>query len=250
MADSETSRTLPSGDRRKSNSIQGEQADPAPAITRRNLLNVTAKILTSRTAELRKLASRQQPGRKSAAQLWQEWYVIHRRCERITRLQQKLETQVLAAAGSFPIVEIAIPGQAASVIIDSFVEIERLKSKLNADQITQAQSQLRRRRKKWKDADEKFGFSAALASERVLSAQEGILARVLWTANPTSLVEVTAKLHCLIRMEDPGMKLKEAPWPQLRTILGDLVRIVIAMDKHGHSLGSSSSRMRPSSSSS
>jgi hypothetical protein len=225
MADSEISRTLPSNARRKSSSNQDEQADPAPAITRRNLLNVTAKILTSRTTELRKLASGQQPGRKSAAQLWQEWYVVHQRCERVTRLQQKLETQVLAMAGSFPIAEISIPGQSGSASVGSFAEIKRLNSQLNPDQLKEARSQLRNRRMKWKAADEKVGFSAALALERDLSEQEGIWARELWLAHPISLVEVIAKLHCVIEMEDPGIKLKEAPWPQLRTILGNLIQI-------------------------
>jgi hypothetical protein len=141
----------------------------------------------------------------------------------MTRFQQKLEGQVLAAAGGFPVMRVVIPNQEQPISVNSFAEIERLKPQLNAGQLTEARSELRRRRKKWRDADEKVGYSAALAFERDLASQEGMLARVLWMAEPNSLVEVIAKLHCLMAMEDPGIRHKEAPWPELRTILGDLV---------------------------
>ena len=224
MADSETSRTLPSVDRGKTVSNSDMRAS-CKSINRRNLLAVATKLLASRTAELREQRADRPPGPTPATELWQKWLLIHQRCERITRLQQKLEGQVLAAAGSFPVVTVAIPDREQPISINSFAEIERLRPKLNAGQLTEAISELRRRRKKWKDADRKLGFSAALAFERDLASQEGMLARVLWRAEPNSLAEVIAKLHCLIAMQDPGMRHKEAPWPQLRTILGDLVHI-------------------------
>lgn len=48
----------------------------------------------------------------------------------------------------------------------------------------------------------------------------------MWITRPSSLVEVTAKLHCLIIMRDPDLKLEDAPWPELRTMLKDLIRIM------------------------
>ena len=195
-------------------------------INRRNLFAVATKLLASRPVELREQeANLPPPGPTPAAELWQKWLLFHQQRERITRLQQKLEGQVLAAAGSFPVVTVVIPDREQPVSVNSFAEIERLKPQLSAGQLTEARSTLRRRRKKWKDADKKLGFSAALAFERDLASQEGMLARVLWMAEPNSLAEVIAKLHCLIAMQDPGMRHKEAPWPQLRTILGDLVHI-------------------------
>jgi hypothetical protein len=225
MADSETSRTLPSDACRKRQSRNYAGGHLPLSVNHRNLLTVAANLLMLRTAELGKLAGCRQPGPKSAAQLWQEWYVVHQRRERVTRYQQKLETQVLAAAGGFPIAELAVTDQAEPVKVFSFAEIDRWKSRLCPDQLAVARSQLRQRRKQWKAADKKFGLSPALNFERDLADQEGIWARLLWTAKPRSIVEITAKLHCLITMEDPGAKSNEAPWSQLRKILEELIRL-------------------------
>jgi hypothetical protein len=224
MADSDSSRTLPSIACRKTDSNSGPQP-PRKSIDGRNLIAVTRNLLASRTAALREQRADRPPGPTPAAELWQNWLALHRKRERMTRFQQKLEGQVLAAAGGFPVVTLVIPDREQPINVNSFAEIERLKPQLNTEQLMDARSELHRRRKKWKDADKKLGYSAALAFERDLAAQEEMLARVLWLAAPNSLAEVIAKLHCLLAMEDPGMRHKETPWPQLRTILGDLVHI-------------------------
>lgn len=224
MADSDTSRTLPSVARGKTVSNSGAQAS-RKSINGRNLFAITRNLLASRTAELREQRADRLPGPTPAAELWQNWFALHRQCERMTRFQQKLEAQVRATAGGFPVVTVVIASREQPISVNSFAEIERLKPQLNAGQLTEARSELRRRRRKWKDADKKLGYSAALAFERDLSSQEGVVARVLWLAEPHSLVEVIAKLHCLLAMEDPGMRHKEAPWPELRAILGDLLHI-------------------------
>ena len=224
MADSDNSRTLPSIARRKTLSNSDSLASRR-SLSSRNLLAVATKLLTSRTAELREQRTGDPPGPTTAAELWQKWLLLHQRRERITRFQQKLEGQVLAQAGGFPIVTIDLPDQQHPISVTSFAQIERLKPQLTAKQLTGTRSELRRRRKKWKEADQKLGFSAALAFERDLSEQEAMLARILWMATPLSFAEAIAKLHCLIAMEDPGMRLKEAPWPQLRTVLRDLVHL-------------------------
>ncbi|MCY1745053.1 hypothetical protein [Ensifer sp. SL37] len=58
----------------------------------------------------------------------------------------------------------------------------------------------------------------------------GVLGQVLLIAPVSSAIEVAAKLHCLIVTQDPGLKLEGAPWPQLRTLLKDLIRINGARD--------------------
>ena len=45
----------------------------------------------------------------------------------------------------------------------------------------------------------------------------------MWITRPSSLIEVTAKLHCLIVMHDASLKLVDAPWPELRTMMKDLI---------------------------
>ena len=53
---------------------------------------------------------------------------------------------------------------------------------------------------------------------------------MLLIAPVSSVIEVAAKLHCLIVTHDPDLKLEEAPWPELRTLLKDLIRINGARD--------------------
>jgi len=151
-------------------------------------------------------------------------YRLARSCAKATRIQRKLEGHVPAAAGGFPITTIVVSDQEEPVSVSSLAEIERLKPRLSSEQLEEAKSELRRRRN-WKAADKKLAFSAALALEQKLSEQEEMLARIMWMASPGTLAKVIAKLHSLIAMENPGMKHQAPPWPQLRTIVGDLVHI-------------------------
>jgi hypothetical protein len=41
---------------------------------------------------------------------------------------------------------------------------------------------------------------------------------------------VAVKLHPLLEKEDPGSALQEAPWPELRTMLADLVRVRMRLE--------------------
>lgn len=121
--------------------------------------------------------------------------------------------------------ELRISGETKPVIVQTPAEINQLASRLDVDQLSRAKAELSQRRKRWKETDERLGYSAALALEKDLMQTIGISARVMWITPPSSLIEVAAKLHCVIVMHDPGLKLQDAPWPQLRTILKDLVRM-------------------------
>ncbi len=87
-------------------------------------------------------------------------------------------------------------------------------AQLDAEHLSQARAELRSRRRRWKEADQRLGYSLAVALEQELAEQAGISGRVMLITRPSSLTEVTAKLHCLIIMYDPGLKLENAPWPE------------------------------------
>ncbi|MQX98892.1 hypothetical protein GHK03_23030 [Sinorhizobium medicae] len=132
---------------------------------------------------------------------------------------------MLEQAGGFPVAELQIVGSDQPVVVHSFADLNRLAFQVDADQLSQARVELRRRRKRWKEADQRLGYAPAVAREEELAHQAGIAGRVMRITQPSSLTEVTAKLHCLIVMQDPGLKHEEAPWPELRTMLRDLIRI-------------------------
>ncbi|RVK21828.1 hypothetical protein CN165_07665 [Sinorhizobium medicae] len=228
MADSETSRTLPAITRGKDNPQNGATENLPFLIDRRNLLPVAAHWLSARVDETRdqKRASGPTPVRE----MWPRWYACHLQRVRATRLRQKLETKLLGETGGTPIVELRI-GAEQTVVVHSFADINRLAPHLDAEQLYQARVELSRRRKRWKEADKRLGYATAVAREQELAHQAGIAGRVMRITAPSSLTEVTAKLHCLIVMQDPGLKLELTPWPELRRLLKDLIRIGNVADR-------------------
>ncbi|NVD42806.1 hypothetical protein HT585_28425 [Ensifer sp. HO-A22] len=222
MADSENSRTLPAITRREENFENGATEKLPQVIDRRNLLPVAARWLSGRFDATR---DQQRPsGPTPVREMWPRWYACHLQHVRATRLRQKLETKLLEVTGGAPIVELRI-GTEQIVPVHSFADINRLSSELNAEQLSQARVELRRRRKRWREADQRLECAAAITREQELAHQAGIAGRVMRITAPSSLTEVTAKLHCLIAMQDPGLKLDVAPWPELRRLLRDLIRM-------------------------
>jgi hypothetical protein len=77
----------------------------------------------------------------------------------------------------------------------------------------------------WNAADVRIGYLKAKETEAENADREDELSEALWKTAPQSLAGVAAKLHCVLETEDPGSDLQQAPWPQLRAIRSDLVRI-------------------------
>ncbi|SDN74140.1 hypothetical protein SAMN05216328_13539 [Ensifer sp. YR511] len=128
---------------------------------------------------------------------------------------------MLAAAGALPISELNTVGDDGAVAIRSSASLHRI-AQLN---VGAGQAELNERQKRWKEADQRLGYSAVAALEQELAEQTGVLGRVMLIAPVSSVIEVAAKLHCLIVTHDPVLKLEDAPWPELRRMLKDLIRI-------------------------
>ncbi|MDQ0322454.1 hypothetical protein QO002_004660 [Pararhizobium capsulatum DSM 1112] len=222
MADSEDSRTVPAITLRKRNS-NGFATEKIPhQIDRRNLLPIAARLLSTRTAEAN--SQPRAPGPTPVRELWPKWYALYQQHMRACKFRKKLEMEMLEDHACAPIA-LQIEGSDRPVTVHSYAEIQRLCCQLDAGQIAGVRASLRQRRRAWKKADERLGYSAAVALEQDLAQQAGITGRVMGIAKPFSLMEVAAKLHCLIVTEDPALKLEETPWPELRTMLKDLILI-------------------------
>ncbi|OKP64671.1 hypothetical protein BTE77_34400 [Ensifer adhaerens] len=218
MADSETSRTLPAISRRKK-APQGGFADNLPdVINRRNLLPVAERQLSGRIAEL---GGRRESGPTPVGELWPRWYAYHQHYLRSARLRKRLASDMLQVAGDMPISELKRVGDGDALAVRSLTALHRI-ARLNVNCL---RAELHERQKRWKKADQCLGYSAVAALEQELAEQAGVLGRVMLIAPVSSAIEVAAKLHCLIVTHDPGLKLEDAPWPQLRTMLKDLIRI-------------------------
>lgn len=201
MADSEISRTLPAITCRKVDPQDRFLEDLPYVIDRRNLLPTAARLLSALLADPGGL--RTESGPTPVKKMWPRWYACHQQRVRATRLREKLEAEILEETGGAPVAKVQVGGKKPPVTAQSFADINQLASQ----------------------ADQRLGYSAAVAREQELAEQAGISGRVMWITRPSSFIEVTAKLHCFIVMHDPGLKLDDAPWPELRTLLKDLIRI-------------------------
>ncbi|MGM4986484.1 hypothetical protein [Rhizobium sp. 11_C7_N12_5] len=223
MADSENSRTLPAISRGNEKPEHGTCEGLPPIIDRRNLLSVATRLLRALIAET---PQRKASGPTPVREMWPRWYEYHQEHMRVIRLREKLQAELLEEAGDLPVVMLPNVGKDGVVEVRSFADLNRMAPQLDADHLSQARAELRRRRKRWKEVDRRLGYSAIVAREQEMAERAGISGRVMWITRPSSLIEVTAKLHCLIVTHDASLKLVDAPWPELRTMLKDLIRIL------------------------
>ncbi|WP_426233537.1 hypothetical protein [Pararhizobium sp. DWP3-4] len=198
-----------------------------PAVTRRKMLFATTAYLSALAPGASHPSSDQEsiaPGNVLA--LWRAWYDAHEEGKRLCHQQQRLETEVLKSAGGFPVLQLEIPGEDKPVVVRTCQEID---SWLPGDAMPEARktakSELAARIKKWNAADEQFGYSRTRHAETQIAGIEEASANSLWEAPALTTSDIIAKLHSIIETEDPGSHFKERPWPQLRIILADLVRI-------------------------
>ena len=77
----------------------------------------------------------------------------------------------------------------------------------------------------WEAADREVGYSEALEAERRASIVEDDLAETLWNTPAQSVAGATAKLHAMVNKWQPSISSDEYPWPQIRSVITDLLKI-------------------------
>jgi len=152
--------------------------------------------------------------------------MLHEKREALSVRQQAMETRLLAMVGSTPIIDLAIPGEEASAFAATDDEIDALlPGEHMADARRRAKAELDKLRVEWQAADDQLGYSRAHQEELDVMHAELEAAQRLWEIPARTIAGVTAKLHSLVEWEDPGTTPGESPWPELRSILGDLIKI-------------------------
>ncbi len=201
--------------------------DASPATTRRNFLTRVAASIAMAPAPAGAMVRTERSEQDDpVVSLWRDWLVAHRLCGEACRRQQKLETELLQEFGSFPRTRVLLSEDCGFIWAYSGREIDRLLPNADQDEMRrQARAALAASRSEWKTADRRLGYTRAKKAEEEIAGAEEALAKELWSTAPQSVAGVAVKLHSLLEMEDPRSALQEAPWPELRTILADLVRI-------------------------
>ncbi|MBM7045612.1 hypothetical protein [Rhizobium lusitanum] len=80
-----------------------------------------------------------------------------------------------------------------------------------------------------KPADEDLGYSDALQEERRAFTLEDEVAETLWDTPAESIIGATAKLHAVVTKWQPSLISDDYPWPQIRSVIADLLKIDVEM---------------------
>ena len=86
----------------------------------------------------------------------------------------------------------------------------------------------------WKAADQQIGYSEAVQEEERAAALEDDVAEMLWDTPAASIVGATAKLHAMLAKWQPAASSAEYPWPQLRLVIADLLKIDAEISSGGN----------------
>ncbi|TCM48336.1 hypothetical protein C8J36_11436 [Rhizobium sp. PP-F2F-G48] len=209
MADSETNRTL-------------------PPITHRNLLSTAVALLSAYDAKPRSEVSREDPQLDAALLCWQEWATAQARLTQLNDTQSRLEKamarEVLPAHVMLEVLE-----RPAPVFAETDEEIHHwMKGPHYKKARLSAKTELGKRRAAWNAADIRIGFTKAKRAEEAAADRSAQLSDELLDLPASSVAGLAAKLHVVITDGQPGPDNGEFPWPQLRLILLDIVRLLNA----------------------
>jgi hypothetical protein len=135
----------------------------------------------------------------SAEALWRKWQDAEAETQRLCSQQQCLERKLIETVG-LPCAAIPSEGE-------------------------KAEADFAAHQARWDAADRELGYSAALKAEREAAGRAADLLEMLARTPATSLAGVAAKLDAVLREGQPSEDDPEFPWPQIRSVLEDVVRI-------------------------
>lgn len=202
-----------------------------PFVTRRRVL--AGGMITSTALVLQKSALASSGAATStppdpALTLWREWETAHTLTERLCRSQQRLETRLVESVG-FPRVTVRLP-EGGDVTIHSIEALNEVLGKGDTAALREkAEADFAVHQTRWDAAAEETGYTAALRAERVAGERAEDLLEALSTTPATTLAGVAGKLDAVLREGEALEECSEFPWPQIRSALGDLVRIADQM---------------------
>lgn len=210
MADSDSSRTLPS-------------------VTRRTLLQMARTTLAARVAAMQPARDRKDAPaceRDPALVLWCDWQAANRKARALGRWQARLESRLVDAVG-FPQIELSVPGRAKPMIVSTMTEIEHWLGgeAESAIRRERAISELAARHKAWTEMDQRLGYSRAQKAEREALEDEEDLLETFWMTRARTCAGAAGKLHAMLTTGEPRERSDEFPWPQIRIVLEDLLHI-------------------------
>ncbi|TPL35990.1 hypothetical protein [Mesorhizobium sp. B2-4-6] len=133
----------------------------------------------------------------SVETLWRRWQDAYDESQRLCRQQHCLEQKLIETVGL------------------SYAKVQSL----DGEKLEGAHQD------RWDAADGELGYSTTLKAEREAADRAADLLDLLSRTPATSLAGVAAKLDAVLREGQPSEDDPEFPWPQIRSVLEDIVRL-------------------------
>jgi len=154
---------------------------------------------------------------------WRRWSATHARSNELCRLQQGLETKLLKKISSLPQAE---QERVSSRIFHSIDQIRGRRAGSEAVGLQEyAITEPQKANNKRREVNDELDYRNAYRDHLQILDIEFDLAEALFNAPAKTLVGIVAKLHCVLEMRDPLGVEEGEPWPLLRSILFDLLRV-------------------------
>ncbi|WP_206075211.1 hypothetical protein [Mesorhizobium tamadayense] len=197
-----------------------------PIVTRRRVLAGTAiAVVGLERKAFAGNALETDPSVDRAVAAWRKWQAAHEETERLCREQQRME-RILAETVGFPCATIRL-GDGVPVTLHSLQALRQVLD-LGPEDVAlraKAETDLAAHQARWNAADREIGYSATLRAEREAADQAEALLELLSETPAASLAGVAAKLDAALREGQSSEDDAEFPWPQIRSVLDDVIRI-------------------------
>ncbi|WP_206075225.1 hypothetical protein [Mesorhizobium tamadayense] len=196
-----------------------------PFVTRRKMLAGTAIALAGSKRNAFARNGLEDLSADPAVAVWRQWQAAHDETERLCRQQQRLERKLAESVG-FPCATVLLRG-GEDVTLHSLQAIHEVLDlgPEDAAMRAQAETDFAAHQARWDAAARESGYSAALQAERKAADRTEDLLELLSETPAASLAGVAAKLDAVLREEEGPADDAEFPWPQIRSVLGDVIRI-------------------------
>ncbi|WP_340583675.1 hypothetical protein [Brucella pseudintermedia] len=210
MADSENTTTMPQ--------FTPENLLKSIEPVRGAVLRDAAERLTASNADLC-----DRSGVDPVVSYWRRWSVTHARSNELCRLQQGLETKLLKKISYLPQAE---QERVSSRIFHSIDQIRGRRAGSEAAGLQEyAITEPQKANNKRREVNDELDYRNAYRDHLQILDIEFDLAEALFNAPAKTIVGIVAKLHCVLEMRDPLGVEDGEPWPLLRSILFDLLRV-------------------------
>jgi hypothetical protein len=160
--------------------------------------------------------------------LWRKWQEMHQHTEKLFHQQQRLEQKLIETVGFQGVA--AGPRDGECVMSHSVMPNDgRVHSDMEEVE-SRARNDFLARQARWEAVDREIGYSAALRAERQAGQRTEALLRAMSDCPAASLAGVAGKLDAVLREGNTSDDAGEFPWPQIRSVFEDIVRIGRRMD--------------------